>query len=93
MFSCLIKLGDIVTNVLAYFTYCPLCCSNGTIVPIESEWSGLGGKDYVICSRCGAKWHIKPSKWAKLVKTSLNGRGIEFLQKEHDPEFWQQIAY
>ncbi len=89
----MIRLGDIVADVLAYFTYCPICYTNGSIVPRESEWSEIGGKDYLICARCGAKWHIKPGKWARLVKTSLDGRGKEFFQKKYDLEFWQQIAY
>ena len=86
-------MGDILADALAYFTYCPLCHRHGTIIPLESEWSGIGGKDHLICSGCGAKWHIKPGKWAKLVKTSGDGGGKEYLEKKHNLEFWQKMAY
>lgn len=83
---------DTVSDIIAYFTYCPLCYSNGSIVLRESDLSGLGGKDHMICASCGAKWHIKRGKWAKLVKTSLDGSGSEFLLKKHNFEFWQKMA-
>ena len=86
-------MGNIVCDVLAYFTYCPLCYVYGRIVVVWSELSGMGGKDYIICTCCGAKWHIKGGKWAKLVKTSIDGKGREFLEKKYDLEFWQSMAF
>lgn len=84
---------DIVGDVFSYFTYCPLCYSYWSIVIRESDLSGLGGKDHIICASCGAKWHIKRGKWARLVKTSLDGSGSKFIQKRHNFEFWQKMAY
>lgn len=80
-------------EVLTYFSYCPLCYTYGAIISHKSPLSGLGGKDHIICINCGAKWHIKGSKWAKLEKTSFNSKGKEFLRKKCKLEFWQKMAY
>lgn len=55
------------------------------------EWDRW--KRPLICTGCGAKWHIKPGKWARLVKTSFDGRGKEFLREKYNLEFWQKMAY
>jgi len=86
-------MGDLAVDVYSHFNYCPLCYVGGSVVAIETEWSGFGGKDYLCCSVCGAKWHIKRGKWAKLVKTSFEGKGSEFLLKKYKLEFWEKMAY
>ncbi len=81
-------------EVLIYFSFCPLCYSYGSIVSHQSEWSGAGGKDYIACINCGARWHINTrSKWAKLEKENFEGKGKELLQEKHEFEFWQKMAY
>jgi len=91
-------LGIMYRDVGIYFQYCPLCYSENTI-KVQSSLGRLGGKDYIVCSNCGAKWHIKTSRlkgyslqWAKLEKENIDGKGSELLQRKHPPEFWQQMA-
>ncbi|MCK4320386.1 hypothetical protein KAW11_02120 [Candidatus Bathyarchaeota archaeon] len=62
--------------------------------------STIFGKIHLICSECGAKWHINYGKttfdlrfkWAKLVKADVNRRGTILLNEKHEPEFWQGMA-
>jgi hypothetical protein len=79
-------------NFNLYFKYCPLCCAEGSVKP---RWS-FGGKDYAICSECGAKWHLYVGltgfKWAKLENVNISGKGTELLNKEYNPEYWQRLA-
>ncbi len=79
-------------EISLYFQYCPLCYAKGSLTPKFS----FGGKDYIICSKCAAKWHFFYGfgglKWAKLVNVNVDGKGVEFLNIEHSLEFWQQIA-
>ncbi|TET28192.1 MAG: hypothetical protein E3J73_01235 [Candidatus Bathyarchaeum sp.] len=82
----------VFADAITYFTYCPLCYTHGSVVAIESEWYGLGGKDYLCCRHCGAKWHIKRGKWAKLEKTSIDGKGSKFLGEKYKLEYWQKMA-
>jgi|Deesub1362A_J573_1020465.scaffolds.fasta_scaffold02656_7 hypothetical protein len=75
-----------------YFKYCPLCFAEDSVKPKFS----FGGKDYAVCSECGAKWHLyfglRGFKWAKLENINIHGKGSEFLNKEYQPEFWQRLA-
>jgi hypothetical protein len=79
-------------EISLYFQYCPLCYAKGSLTPKFS----FGGKDYIICSKCAAKWHFFYGfgglKWAKLENVNVDGKGVEFLNIEHPLEFWQQIA-
>ena len=82
-------------DALTFFRYCPLCYMGNAI---RCKFHTFIGKDYAICSRCGAEWHIKFSqlnsfKWAKLEKESHDGKGKEYFGKELKPEFWSRLAF
>jgi len=81
-------------SVLTFFRYCPLCYMGNAI---RCKFHTLIGKDYAICSRCGATWHINHGltgfKWAKLEKESHDGKGREYLGKEFKSEFWSRLAF
>lgn len=60
-----------------------------------------GGKDYITCTNCGARWHIGIGKfawnagkvsWAELVTDNIDNKGASFLGKREKPEFWQHMA-
>lgn len=78
-------------DVSKYFKYCPLCYAKSSM---EFEWGFW--KSFMICSECGARWHINYGltgfHWAKLVKENVEGKGTELLEKKNEPEFWQQMA-
>lgn len=85
-------------DVGIYFRSCPLCLSEGFL---RFEFpSTILGKIHLICSECGAKWHINYGKtafdfrfkWAKLVKADIHGIGNDLLNKEYEPEFWQRTT-
>lgn len=81
-------------DILTFFRYCPLCYMGNAI---RCKFHSFSGKDHVICSRCGATWHIYYGltgfKWAKLEKESYDGKGKEHLGKELQPEFWSRLAF
>jgi hypothetical protein len=77
-------------EVSKYLKHCPLCYAKSSI---EFDW-GLR-KSYVMCSECGARWHINYGltgfHWAKLVKVNVEGKGADLLEKEQEPQFWQKM--
>lgn len=83
-----------VSVVKHLFKYCPLCGGRDSI---ELFMPGLG-KDRIACADCGAIWHLKFSgltgglSWAKLEKTSVDGRGRELLGAHEKAELWQNMA-
>ena len=85
-------------DVYTYFKYCPLCFLEGSM-RLEFP-STIFGKIHLLCSECGAKWHINYGKtvftlrfkWAKLVKAGVSGRGNDLLNEKREPEFWQGMA-
>jgi hypothetical protein len=81
------------SEISLYFQYCPLCYAKGSVTP---KFSFFGGKDYISCSKCTAKWHFFYGfgglKWAKLVNVNVDGKGVEFLNIEYPLEFWQRTA-
>jgi hypothetical protein len=78
-------------EVSTYFKYCPLCYAKDSM---EFQWGVT--KDYMICSECGARWHINYGltgfHWAKLVKENVQGKGANLLEEKHEPSFWQRMA-
>jgi ribosomal protein L40E len=84
-------LRDAQRQISLYFQYCPLCYTEGSVLPNLS----VGGTDYIVCSKCAAKWHIYyvfSFKWAKLEVVNIDGKGAEYLNIEYPPEFWQRMA-
>jgi len=82
-----------------WFKFCPLCFAEGCIEPQISYVPG--GKDYILCTNCGARWHIGIGKyswnagrlnWAELVTDSVDKKGTSLLGKREKPEFWQHMA-
>jgi len=91
-------MSKLKNDIYTYFKYCPLCLAESSM-RLEFP-STVFGKIHLICSECGAKWHISYGrtvfdlrfKWAKLVTASISAKGNELLQKKHKPEFWQHMA-
>ena len=89
------------TDIRNYFRFCPLCYAENSIQPQISNVRGMGIKDYITCTSCGAKWHIGIGtysvnagrlNWAQLVTDGVNGNGAQLLGKKDKPEFWQRTA-
>jgi hypothetical protein len=86
-------------DIFTYFKHCPLCLADTGSLRLTFP-STVFGKIHLICSECGAKWHVNYGKtvftlrfkWAKLVKADVKGRGNGLLNEEHEPEFWQRMA-
>jgi hypothetical protein len=81
--------------ISTFFRYCPLCYMGNAV---RCKVHSVGGKDYAICSRCGASWHVYFGfsgglRWAKLEKESYDGKGREHLRIEREPEFWSRLAF
>jgi len=78
-------------EVSKYFKYCPLCYVKDSM---EFEWGFR--KSYMMCSECGARWHINYGltgfHWAKLVKENAERKGANLLEEKHEPQFWQRMA-
>jgi len=86
-------------GIIDHFRFCPLCLAEGSIEPTISFVRGA--KDYITCTACGAKWHIKIGKdtwnagrvqWAELTVDNVDQKGAQLLGKRENAEFWQHMA-
>lgn len=87
------------TDIGTYFVVCPLCLRKNSLTFLLSNLRG--GKDYLNCEACGAKWHIGIGKnvwnafriqWAELILDGMDRKGAQFLGQRLKPEIWQHMA-
>jgi formate dehydrogenase maturation protein FdhE len=74
--------------VSQFFPACPLCQKKTIITQFCHDWFA---RDYIVCSSCHARWHLyflQGLKWAKLIELDKEGKGREYYQIEHKPDFW-----
>lgn len=79
-------------QVAKFFPWCPFCCYE----PIDIDVQLKRDYDFIRCRNCGAKWEMRirdKVQSTKLVRTSVDRKGKDLLQKEVEPEFWKNKAW
>ena len=80
----------------ACFSQCPFCLTEASVM--KFEW-GHSIPRSMTCSSCGARWELLfglNNDWAflgaKLVDTDSAKKGIKFLGKTYDSNFWKKTV-
>jgi transcription elongation factor Elf1 len=85
-------LHEMKSHVSKFFPWCPFCCFEDLEIVIEPE----EGPSYILCDNCRAKWEMniqEKIKSVRLVSTGILWKGRDLLEKEMEPQFWQNKAW